>query len=105
MSAGSLFQQALRTLGRLELPESAQRDVLGALEAARKKGPLALLYEAGAEAGLARDELFHRALAIFFAFCAGSLADDLIDGDCDYLETPIRVGPSAQYLLQNLSFR
>jgi hypothetical protein len=103
MSAGALFQEALRVLRRLELPEVSERDVLAALEAGQP-GPLALFYEAGIEAGLPRPMLLARGAGLFFSFCAGNLADDLIDGDCTYHESPQRVGPCVQFLLQNLAF-
>ncbi|WP_342377793.1 hypothetical protein NVS55_00735 [Myxococcus stipitatus] len=103
MSGGALFQESLRVLRRLELPEESERDVLAALEAAQP-GPLPLFYEAGAEAGLERDLLTARGVGLFFSFSAGNLADDLMDGDCVYLQEPLRVGPCAQFLLQNLAW-
>lgn len=103
MSGGALYQEALRMLRRLELPAESERDVLAALEAGQP-GPLALFYEAGAEAGLPRNTLLARGAGLFFSFCAGNLADDLIDGDCTYHEDPLRVGPCVQFLLQNLAF-
>ena len=45
MSGGAIYQESLRVLRRLALPEQAERDVVAALEAAHP-GPLALLYEA-----------------------------------------------------------
>ena len=103
MSAGAIFQEALRILTRQHLPEVGQRDLLAALEAGRP-GPLAFLYEAGAEAGLPDQKLLTRATAIYFNFCAGNLADDLMDGDCTYLSEPFRLGPCVQYILQTLCF-
>jgi hypothetical protein len=103
MSAGALYQEALRVLRRMELPEVSERDVLATLEAGRP-GPLALFYEAGSEAGLPRQVLLARGAGLFFSFCAGNLADDLIDGDCTYHAQPLRVGPCVQFLLQNLAF-
>ncbi|NTX63163.1 hypothetical protein HUA74_21160 [Myxococcus sp. CA051A] len=103
MSGGALYQEALRVLRRLELPEESEHDVLAALEAAQP-GPLPLFYEAGAEAGLERPVLTARGVGLFFIFCAGNLADDLIDGDCTYYDAPLRMGPCAQFLLQNLAW-
>jgi hypothetical protein len=103
MSGGAVYQEALRMLRRLELPEASERDVLAALEAGQP-GPLALFYEAGSEAGLPRATLLARGAGLFFSFCAGNLADDLIDGDCTYHAEPLRVGPCVQFLLQNLAF-
>ena len=59
MSAGAIFQETLRILNRQHLPEVSQRDLLAVLEAGRP-GPLAFLYEAGAEAGLPRQKLLMR---------------------------------------------
>jgi hypothetical protein len=103
MSAGAVFQEALRALRRHRLPEEAERDVLAAMEAGRP-GPLALLYAAGAEAGLGREVLLRRAAGLFFCSCAANLADDLADGECTYLAQPQRLGPGVQFALQSLCF-
>lgn len=103
MSGGAIYQEALRTLRRLELPGQAERDVVAALEAAQP-GPLGLLYEAGMEAGLGREALLARGAGIFLSFAAGNLADDLCDGECAYYTHPLRVGPYVQFLLQNLAW-
>jgi len=104
MSAGAIFQEALRVLVNQRLPEVGQRDLVAALEAARP-GPLAFLYVAGVDAGLPYEKLLRRAVGIYFNFCAGNLADDLMDGDCTYLSEPFRLGPCVQYVLQTLSYR
>ena len=103
MSAGAVFQEALRITNRQPLSLKTQRAVFAALEASRP-GPLAFLYEAGAEAGVPRTQLLLRAAALFFNFCAANLADDLTDGDCTYLSPPFRLGPHVQFVLQNLLF-
>jgi hypothetical protein len=103
MSGGAIYQEALRVLRRLGLPEQAERDVVAALEAAQP-GPLALLYEAGMEAGLQREALLTRGTGIFLSFASGNLADDLCDGDCTYYANPVRVAPYVQFLLQNLAW-
>lgn len=103
MSGGAIYQESLRVLRRQGLPEAAERDVVAALEAAQP-GPLALLYEAGVEAGLPRELLLPRAVGIFLSFAAGNLADDLSDGECGYYVEPARVGPYVQFLLQNLAW-
>jgi hypothetical protein len=96
-----LFQEALRTLRRLDLPEASERDLVAALEVTPREA-LQLLWAAAAEAGVARDRIVRRGTALLFSYAAGNLADDLIDGDCDYLEPAVRLAPGAQYLLQNL---
>jgi hypothetical protein len=103
MSAGAVFQEALRVVRRQSLPAECEGDLLAVLEAGRP-GPLMLLYEAGHEAGLSRQELLARTAALYLVFCAGNLADDLADGDVDYLAEPLRLGPGAQYLLMSLCF-
>jgi hypothetical protein len=103
MSAVIIFHKVLGVLGSQRFPEVSERDVLAALEAGRP-GPLAFLYAAGEEAGLPEQKLLTRAAAIYFNFCAGNLADDLIDGDCTYLSEPFRLGPCVQFILQNLFF-
>ncbi|PTL84990.1 hypothetical protein [Vitiosangium sp. GDMCC 1.1324] len=103
MSAGAVFQEALRALRQHGLPEEAERDILAALEAGRP-GPLALLYAAGTEAGLGREVLLRRAAGLFFCACAANLADDLADGECTYLARPQREGPGVQFALQSLCF-
>lgn len=103
MSAGVVFQEALRILNRQQFPEASRRDLLAVFEAALP-GPLGLLYDAGAEAGLPRPTLLARAAAIYIKYCTVNLCDDLSDGDCTYLSDPVRIGPCAQFLLQNLFF-
>lgn len=103
MSGASLFRNALRRVVALRLPVAAERDLVAALEASRA-GSLQLFYDAGREAGLDASALEPRGTALAFCYCAGQLADDLADGDCDYLEEPHRTGPAAQFMLQNLFF-
>jgi hypothetical protein len=103
MSGGAIYQEVLRVLRRLGLPEQAEQDVVAALEAAQP-GPLGLLYEAGVEAGLRREALLVRGTGIFLSFAGGNLADDLCDGECTYYAHPVQVGPYVQFLLQNLAW-
>lgn len=105
MSGGAVFREALRRLRRRDLPDVAERDVISALEAGRRgRGPLQFVYDAGAEAGLERDEILRRGAGVFFGFCAGNLADDLVDGECVYLDPPVRLGPTVQFILQQLGW-
>lgn len=101
MSAGAVFQEALRVLNHLEPPEVAQRDFLRCLEAIRRTDPSPLLYALGKHAGLEREPHLRRAAAVLLGFAAGNLADDLSDGDCDYLEMPARHGPAVIFGLLN----
>jgi hypothetical protein len=103
MSAGAVFQEAVRIVNRQHLPEVSGRDLLAALEAGHP-GPLAFLYDAGAEAGLPRQTLLRRAAAIYLGFCAVNLCDDLTDEECTYLSHPFQSGPCTQAILHHLFF-
>jgi hypothetical protein len=103
MSAGAVFQEAVRILNRQPLPEVSRRDLLAALEAGRP-GPLAFLYDAGTEAGLPRHTLLARTAAVYLSFCAVNLCDDLTDDECAYLSEPFQSGPCTQAILHHLFF-
>ena len=105
MSGGVVYRRALGLVDELGLEGVADREALAALVAAHEPPLLQLLYEAGHEAGLEREDLLARGAGCFLSFAAGNLADDIIDGDCDYLEDAIRFGPSTQFLLQNAAYR
>ena len=62
MSAGAIFQEALRITNRQSLPPASQHAILAALEAGRP-GPLVFLYEAGVEAGVVADREVQLAVA------------------------------------------
>ena len=100
MSSERVFAESLRMIRELNIAAPALPDVVATLEAGRP-GPLDLLYEAGFAAELPPARLFARAAAIYFTYCAGNLADDLVAGSCAYLAQPLRHGPGIQYLLQN----
>lgn len=101
MSGGAVFRRALCLVLEKDLPLEAERDLVAALEAARS-GPLDFCYRAGVDAGLERDALLLRSAAILFNFASANLADDLADGDCDYLDS--RAAPGVQYVLHCLFF-
>ena len=100
MSAGAIFQEALRILNRLRLPAAIQRDAVAALEAGRP-GPLTMLWIMGEDAGLAVGPLISRAAALYIGFCCGNLTDDLVDDECTYLASPSTIGPQLQQLLHD----
>jgi hypothetical protein len=81
----------------------SHRAVIATLEAARP-GPSAFLYAAGAEAGLSRAQLLTRAGALYLAFSATNLCDDLNDGECTYLLDAARTGPCIQFILHHAVF-
>lgn len=102
MSGAMIYQETLRILRGLNLPETAETDVIAALEVARPNSPLDVAYWATLQAKLERDESIWRAAAVFFSFAAANLADDVSDGDCHYL-APAQA-PGVQFILQNLVF-
>lgn len=103
MSAGALFQECLRLVRAEGYPADTESDVLKVLEADR--AALAFLAEARWDArDLPEAITLRRGAALYLLCAAGSLADDLVDGDATYLDPPIRFGPSAQYLLHSLCF-
>jgi hypothetical protein len=103
VSGGVVFRRALAIVSRTDLPEVATSDVVAVMEDSRP-GPLQFAYEAARQAGCDREVVLDRGAAIFFNHCAGQIADDLADGDCDYLDDPHKTGPAAQYILQNLFY-
>jgi hypothetical protein len=90
---------------RQDLSPEANLDFLPALEAVRSKGLLGLLEAAAYDAGLDPANALDRAGAIYVGCCAGNLCDDLIDGECTWLDEPLRKGPSLQYMLQFIMMR
>lgn len=104
MSGGVLFRHALAAVEKLAIPELAKRNLGRCLDRAQP-GPLPVIWEAGTDAGLEREVLIRRGVGLFFLFTAGNLADDLADGDLDYVDPPLGIGPAAQYGLQNLGWQ
>jgi len=101
MSGRAIERHAHRIVQRAGLPPVAERDVRLALDAAH--GGLARLLElAGLEAQLDFTCICERGAGILLMYAAANLADDLADGDCDYLEAPERMGPGVLALLQSL---
>lgn len=102
MSGGAIFNEALSQVCRAKLVPSAERDLVAVLEAGRIALPFfnELRYDCP---DLDRAVVLHRAGALYALFCAGNLADDLIDGEATYLDDPLRFGPSAQFILHNLA--
>ncbi|AKF08185.1 hypothetical protein [Sandaracinus amylolyticus] len=103
MSEGAVYREALAWIVALELEPATERDLVRCLDAART-GPLGFVYAACVESGVDAARARARAAGAFFSFAAGNLADDLADGDCTYLEPAHRVGPCAQFALQNAAW-
>lgn len=88
---------------RRELPDATRTDLDAAVRAARP-GSLDFLLALGHEAGVPAAVAEARCAAVACSYAAVNLADDLADGDCDYLAEPYRSGPTTQYLLQSFFF-
>jgi len=100
MMGGVVFRKALSLMREKKLPDESERDLVVAMDNARVTLPL--LSALGVDAGLEREVLLTRAAAVLFNLAAANAADELVDGDCDYL--PHRVVPGTQYVLQVLFF-
>lgn len=68
------------------------------------RGALGFLVLAGEDAKLDFSTTCERAAALALLQASINLADDLSDGDCDYLQEPVRRAPGTQILLQSLAF-
>jgi hypothetical protein len=88
------------TLSFLRLPERAELDVLQALDRVSPAGQK-LLIQLAEDARVPDSVAIERLSCLWVSAAAINLADDLADGDCDYLEP--RVGPGVSFLLQALS--
>ena len=103
MSDGAVYRELLAFVLKLEPPAVAERDLMAALDAARS-GPLAFLYAAAIDAGCDAPTARARAAGCYACFAAGNLADDLADGDCDYLEQPVATGPAVEFVLLHAAY-
>jgi len=83
----------------------ATRADLDAAVGALQPGILDFAFALGVEAGVPSAVVEARCVAVACSAAAVNLADDLADGDCDYLAEPYRSGPTTQYLLQSLFFQ
>jgi len=98
MSAGAIHREASAALAALgPTPETAS-DYSVILEQARPYLPF--LCEAAWEANPDADIARRRAAGAYLINAAANIADDLADGDAGYLETPLRLVPGAQWVLQ-----
>lgn len=103
MSEGAVYRELLAYLVRQRPPNVAERDLIASLDAARS-GPLAFAYGAALDAGADPATARSRAAGCFACFAAGNLADDLADGDCTYLESPIATGPAIEFVLLHAAY-
>jgi hypothetical protein len=93
-----------RALGRAAgVSEEARRDLEGVLRCVDPGFPR-LIFALAGDMGLVGEDRALREDAILLEFAAIQLADDLADGDCDYLHEPARTGPGAHWTLQHLFY-
>ncbi len=95
-----LGQQFFCTSTSPEPTESVGTELLCGLLAKADAQVLQLGYELALHSGLPHQAALTRCLPLLFQHCAIHLADDLADGDCDYLEAPQQQGTTALYSLQ-----
>ncbi len=104
ISGPGWFGRVLADVAPRGYPDETRADVdaaVRAIETGLLDFARAIAVEAGVPAAIAEA----RCVAIAYSMAAVNLADDLADGDCDYLDEPHRSGPTTQYLLQSLFFQ
>jgi len=101
MSARYVLNKTIRFVTAFLDESPAQSDVESTLRAVDDKFAL-FYYALAVDAGLSVDRAAARASAVLLQFASVQLADDLADGDCDYLKSPSRTGAGTQWLLQHL---
>lgn len=79
------------------------RALLGKVFDAARPANLQYFWEIGSDAGLNKQILTARCVALFFLFAWANLTDDLVDGDGSYVEDPEHYGPILLYLLRSLA--
>lgn len=103
MSAGAIRAEARRVVLGAELEPVAETDVLRALDRNANDTPPFLLSVA-LQAGVDPAAALTRAVAVYFHIAALQVADDIADGDCDYVTPAESAGTIAQFMLQDLGF-
>jgi hypothetical protein len=86
------------------LPAEAREDIEEALRAVDPGFPR-LVDGLATDFGLRGNDSELRQDGCILEFAAIQVADDLADGDCNYLEDPARSGPGVHWLLQHLTYR
>jgi len=100
--SNAVLAQAVRLLERAKLSDAASADARSAL-GQLPASALGFAVLAGEDAKLDFATTCERAAALALSQAAINLADDLCDGDCYYLEEPVRRAPGTQILLQSLA--
>lgn len=97
-----LLREASARIGALPIADAMRTDARAALDAA-PRGPAQLFRMMGAEAELPEEVALERALAATVVSAMVNLADDVADGDCDYLDDPVRLAPATLLFLFSLA--
>lgn len=102
MSGGLARQTANRLIADAGFPRGTRCAAESALAQATGRNQLPiLLYAAGQQAELPRRKLLRRTGGLLLHYAAANLVDDLVDGDCDYVD-PFELAPAIAYVLLNL---
>ena len=100
MSEAAVYRQARGFLLGMAMEQRVRVALNKALEAALPAN-LQFFWEMGSDAGLTRERLRARCVALFFLFAWANLTDDLVDGDAVYLDEPQKEAPILLFLLRS----
>ena len=98
----ALHHATRQVLEPFELATEPMADVEATLNAIDPKLPV-FIASLASELELTPAEWRLRSVSVLLMFAATQLADDLADGDCDYLPDAGRRGPGTEWLLHQLS--
>ncbi len=104
ISGPGWYGRVLADVAQRHYPTETRVDLSASIRS-MQTGLLDFAYGLSVEAGVPPAIAEARCVAVFYSASAVNLADDLADGDCDYLAEPYRSGPATQYLLQSLFFQ
>jgi hypothetical protein len=100
MSEAAVYRQARGFVLGMAMERRVRVALNKALEAALPAN-LQFFWEMGSDAGVTRERLRARCVALFFLFAWANLTDDLVDGDAEYLEEPQKEAPILLFLLRS----
>jgi hypothetical protein len=99
----AVLNRCMTALDAIELKEPANSDVRSVVARLHTLDLSLFCWNAVAGTELADEARVARCASVMFMSAIAQLADDLADGDCDYLELPHRTGPVVQLILHNLA--
>jgi hypothetical protein len=94
----AILRRALALVAEVDLTAPCRRDLVAVLEA-HHGAWINVWQDAGLDAGLAREELIGRGVALYFLSATCNLCDDVMDGDATYVPAPD--APLAQIVAHN----